>query len=167
MVSSVCRASACARLCRHMTPIQMKRFKALAIPAAHLTCTSHLAVNRICYEATQHPNTVTNQQQTGGQLIEWENLVQNIVCLGSELKIEAAAERENGAKKAGVWWIARDKWRKWDIKRKMSRVNRWVATFGQSWLDDVLKSWYDVGTAHYRKTNPCLTGGGPLRHTIT
>jgi len=41
---------------------------------------------------------VTNQQQTGAQLIEWENLVQNIVCLRSQLKIEAAAGRENEGK---------------------------------------------------------------------
>jgi len=47
---------------------------------------------------TEQPNTVTNQQQTGAQLIEWENLVQNIVCLRSQLKIEAAAARENEGK---------------------------------------------------------------------
>ncbi len=79
-------------MCIHITnPFQA--FKTRAIPAAHLTCTSHCAVNHNCYES--NPNTVTNQQQTGAQLIEWENLVQNIVCLGSQLKTEAAAGREN------------------------------------------------------------------------
>lgn len=53
---------------------------------------------RLTTTVTKQPNTVTNQQQTGAQLIEWENLVQNIVCLGSQLKIEAAAGRENEGK---------------------------------------------------------------------
>lgn len=147
--------SVCSTAHSHATN-SFQALKSWAIPAAHLTCTSHLAVNHNCYDATQHCDKSTTDRRPAN----WVGEFGAKHCLpwvttenwGSSRKRERE-EKQEQKKLNRANWREKEKW----CQRQTDGV-KLIRSHGEDSRPDM---WNEVWAAQCLKTNLYMTGRGP------